>query len=130
LYSPYNSLLRLKQQSDDEKIITQQRLNNINKNYLLSLFLEELQTKEIIIEAIKKYQLIDQSKFNDEDEYLEAVEKYALSLDLLRPINVDGSKRGETRLNWIIEFKINDKEKWEMALSFVESEIIKIFKNI
>ena len=125
LYSPYNSLLAPQAQSDDEKIITQQRLNNINKNYLLSLFLEELRTKEIIIEAIKKYQLIDQSKFNDEDEYLEEVEKYALSLDLLRPVNVDGSKRGETRLNWIIEFEINDKDKYEKALSYVESEINK-----
>ena len=125
LYSPYNSLLAPQAQSDDEKIITQQRLNNINKNYLLSLFLEELRTKEIIIEAIKKYQLIDQSKFNDEVEYLEEVEKYALSLDLLRPVNVDGSKRGETRLNWIIEFEINDKDKYEKALSYVESEINK-----
>jgi len=125
LYSSYNSLLAPQVQSDDEKFITQQRLNNINKNYLLSLFLEDLRTKEIIIEAIEKYQLIDQSKFNDEVEYLEEVEKYALSLDLLGPINVEGSKRGETRLNWIIEFKINDKDKYEMALSYVESEINK-----
>ena len=125
LYLPYNSLLAPQAQSDDEKIITQQRLNNINKDYLLSLFLEELRTKAIIQEAIKKYQLIDQSKFNDVDEYLEEVEKYALSLDLLRPVNVDGSNRGETRLNWIIEFEINDKDKYEKALSYVESEINK-----
>ena len=125
LYSPYNSLLAPQTQSGDENIITQQRLNNINKNYLLSLFLEELRTKEIIIEAIKKYQLIDQSKFNDENKYSEAVEKYALSIDLLRPVNVDGSKRGETRLNWIIEFKVNDQKKWEQALSFIEIEINK-----
>jgi len=125
LYAPYNSLLTPQARSDDEKIITQQRLNNINKDYLLNLFLEELQTKAIIQEAVKKYQLIDQSKFNDENEYLEKVEKYALSLDLLRPVNVDGSDRGETRLNWIIEFEINDKDKYEMALSYVESEINK-----
>jgi len=129
LYSPYNSLLAPQAQSDDEKIITQQRLNNINKNYLLSLFLEELRTKEIIIEAIKKYQLIDQSKFNDEDEYLKAVEKKALKLDLLRPINVDGSERGETRLNWTIEFEVDDEDQWEEALSFIESEINKNIKN-
>ena len=129
LYSPYNSLLAPQTQSDDENIITQQRLNNINRNYLLSLFLEELRTKEIIIEAIKKYQLIDQSKFNDEVEYLEEVEKYALSLDLLRPVNVDGSKRGETRLNWIIEFEVNDQKKWEQALSFIDNEINRNIQN-
>ena len=129
LYSSYNSLLKSQIQSDDESIITQQRLNNINKDYLLSLFLEELRTKEIIIEAIEKYQLIDQSKFNDEVEYLEEVEKYALSLDLLGPINVDGSKRGKTRLNWIIEFKVNDQKKWEEALSFIDNEINKNIQN-
>jgi len=125
LYSAYNSLLAPQAEGDDEKILSQQKLNKIDKNYLLNLFLEELQTKRIVIEAIKKYQLIDQSKFNDEVEYLDEVEKYALKLDLLSPVNVDGIKRGETRLNWIIEFKINDKDKYEMALSYVESEINK-----
>ena len=27
-------------------------------------------------------------------------------------------KRGETRLNWIIEFEINDKDKWEEGIKF------------
>jgi len=125
LYSAYNFLLIPQAQSDDEKIPSQQKLNKIDRNYLLNLFLEELQTKEIVIEAIKKFQLIDQNKFNDEVEYLEAVEKYALKLDLLRPINVDGSQRGETKLNWTIEFEVDDEDQWEEALSYVESEINK-----
>ena len=129
LYSAYNSLLAPEAEGDEKKNLTQQGLNKINKNYLLSLFLEELQTKEIVTEAIKKYQLIDQSKFNDEDKYLEAVEKYALKLNLLRPINVDDSQRSETRLNWRIEFEINDQEKWEEALSFIDNEINKNIKN-
>ena len=102
LYSPYNSLIAPQTESDDKKII---------------------------IDAIKKYQLIDQGKFNDENEYLEAVEKNALSLDLLRPVNVDGSKRGETRLNWIIEFEVNDQKKWEQALSFIDNEINRNIQN-
>ena len=53
LYAPYNSLLTPQAQSDDEKIPSQQKLNKIDKDYLLSLFLEELQTKEVVIEAIK-----------------------------------------------------------------------------
>ena len=46
-----------------------------NGKYLLGLFLEELRTRKILIEAIKKYELIDQKKFNSENEYSEAVEK-------------------------------------------------------
>jgi len=101
----------------------------IDRNYLLSLFLEELGTKDVIIEAIKKYQLIDQKKFDSENEYLEAVEKKALKLDLLSPINVDGNKVGGTRLNWIIEFEVDDEVLWEEALSYVENEINKNIKN-
>ena len=129
LYSPYNSLLATEPVSDDKNIISQQKLNNINQNYLLDLFLAELQTKKIVIEAIKKYQLIDQSKFNDEGKYLEAVEKYALSLELLRPINDDNSQRSETRLNWIIKIEVDDKDKWEEALSFINYKINKDMQN-
>ena len=127
LYSSYNLLIKSINKNENENDILY--LNKINKELLLNLFQEELQTKKIVIEAIKKYKLIDQNKFNDEDEYLEEVEKYALSLDLLRPINVDGSKRGETRLNWTIEFEINDEEKWEESLSFIENEINKNIQN-
>ena len=128
-YVQYNSLTMPQGEKDDKKIKTENRFDKINRNYLLSLFLEELQTKDIIIEAIKKYQLIDQKKFDSEDKYLKAVEKKALKLDLLRPINVDGNKRGETRLNWIIEFKVDDKDQWEQALSFIESELNNNIRN-
>ena len=123
LYSPYNLLVNTETEGDDKNILNEQRLNKINSNYLLDLFLEELETKEIIIKAIKNYKLLDKKKFKNEYKYLEAIERKALKLNLLRPINVDGSKLGEIRLNWMIEFKIKDKEKWEGALNFIESEI-------
>ena len=129
LYAQYNSLIKSQSGKDDKEVIFESVINVINRGYLLSLFLEELRTKEIIIEAIKNYQLIDQKKFDSEDEYLEAVEKKALKLNLLRPINVDGSQRGGTRLNWTIEFEVDDKNKWEEALSFIEIEIDKNIKN-
>ena len=48
---------------------------------------------------------------------------------MLRPVNIDGSQRGETRLNWTIELEINDQEKWEEALSFIDNEINKSIQN-
>ena len=126
LYSSYNSLTKPQNQEekDDKKI---NRFDQVNRGYLLNFFLEELKTKEIIQEAIVNYQILDRKKFNNEDEYLQAVKKKALKLNLLRPVNVDGSKRSETRLNWVIEFAVDDKNKWEEALSFIE---IKINNNI
>ena len=129
LYASFNSITKPQGESDDKNILDRNRFDEINRDFLLNLFIEDLQTKEIIVETIKKYQLLDQKKFDNEDEYLEAVEKKALKLDLLRPINVDGSQRGETRLNWIIKFEVDDENKWEEALSFIENEINKNIKN-
>ena len=38
-------------------------------------------------------------------------------------------KEVRTRLNWTIEFEINDQEKWEDALSFIDNEINKNIQN-
>jgi LPS O-antigen subunit length determinant protein (WzzB/FepE family) len=123
LYSSYNSLTTPQVENEDKKILTINRFNQVDRNNLLTLFLEELQTKEIVKEAIKNYQLIDRKKYDSEDEYLKAIEKKALKLDLLKPSNVDGSKISKNRLNWTIEFKIYDKKKWEETLSFIENKI-------
>ncbi len=126
-YSSYNLLIRNINENGIENDIENKilYLKQINKNYLLNFFIEELQTKKIIQKVIKKYQLLDQKKFKDKDAYSEGIEKYALSLNLLKPVNGNGSKRGETRINWIIEFKIDDPKKWEKVLSFIEIEINK-----
>ena len=124
-YVQYNTFIS----QNKLNIISQNRLIEIDKDYLLSLFLVELRTKDTIVKAIKKYQLIDQKNFDSEDQYLKAVENEALKVILLGPKNVDGNRRGETRLNWTIEFEVYDKDKWEKALSFIEIEANKNVKK-
>ena len=126
LYTSFNSLLfEPRTGNDDKEILNANRIKKINRDYLLDFFIEEIQTKEIIIEAIINYQLIDRKKFNNEVKYLDEVKKKALKLNLIRPINLDNNNNDISgdRLNWIIEFKINDKKKWEDALSFIDNEI-------
>ena len=123
LYSAYSLITGTQDAEDDKKKLKTSGINPINRDYLLILFIEELQTKKLIQEAIKKYQLMDRKKFNTEKGYLDAVEKKALKLNLLRPVNLNTNKRGETRLNWIIEFEVNEEDKWEEALAFIEIEI-------
>ena len=61
---------------------------------------------------------------------MQAVEKKALTLNVLRPIIPEDDNRiDEARFNWTIKFKINDTEKWEEALSFIDSEINNRIKN-
>ena len=124
LYSSFNSLIEKPQAGVVE--VQDYDLNKFKKidgDYLLNLFLEELQTREIIANGIKKYQIIDRKKFKNEEEYLDAIKKKALKFNLLRPINVDGSKIGKTKFNWTIEFEINDKKQWDNLLSFKKIEI-------
>ena len=131
-YAQYNSLTRLlgsNGSKDDKEFLTQNKLNKINKEYLLSLFLDELRNQDIIIEALKKYQLIDQKNFDSEDEYVRAVEKKALKIVLLSPKNVNGDTNGEIKLNWTIEFEVYDKGKWEEALNFIDIVANKNVKN-
>tara|TARA_Y100000389_G_scaffold200574_1_gene241293 strand:- start:344 stop:1540 length:1197 start_codon:yes stop_codon:yes gene_type:complete len=109
--------------------MSQYILNEINIDYLLSLFLIEVQNKDTIVEALKRYQLIDQKKFDSEDGYLKAVENKAKKLVLLKPV-VNDKKKNDSRLNyWTIEFDVYDKGKWEKVLSFIESEANKNVKN-
>ena len=123
LYSAYSLITGTQDAEDDKKKLKTSGINPINRDYLLILFIEELQTKKLIQEAIKKYQLMDRKKFNTEKGYLEKKKKKALKLNLLRPVNLNTNKRGETRLNWIIEFEVNEEDKWEEALAFIEIEI-------
>ena len=137
LYSSYNSYLihdKLNKTALNNSLNENQVENSYNKNlpldyfreinidYLLSLFVEELGTKEIIKEAIKKYQILDPKKYVNEEKYLDAVEKKALKLKLLL-LSDEKNKRINTRLSWIIEFEIYEKKKWEEALNFIESKI-------
>jgi LPS O-antigen subunit length determinant protein (WzzB/FepE family) len=124
-YEQYNTFIS----QNNFNVTSQNRLKEISKDYILRLFIEELRTKDVIIEAIKKYQLIDQKNFDSEYEYLKAVERKALKAVLLNPRNSNDKIKNETKLNWIIEFEVYDKDKWEKALSFIEIEANKNVKN-
>jgi hypothetical protein len=128
LYSSYNALIDPKKKNDPLALTSynvkeKDTLPRINKKFLLDLFIAELKTRKTIQEAIKKYQILDQKKYDSEDEYLKEIEKIALKLNLLAPLNVDSSQKVIRRDYWEIQFKIHDIEKWEKALKFIETEI-------
>lgn len=129
-YSAFNlSINEIKNNEQKNENINQGTyLTKYNKNNLFNLFLEEIRTKKILFEGIKRFNLID-NKFNDEDKYFDAIERESLKLKLLPPKNVDGAKSGEVRPYWTINFKVNDTEKWELVLNYINNEINKKIKN-
>ena len=93
----------------------------VRPNTLLNLFIEQLDERTLFEEAIRKYQLLDVEKFEDKQAYEEAVRALASSIEILPPINIDGTKKGVVRRFWTIGFEYNDDAKWKSVLSFVDS---------
>jgi len=135
LYAQYNSYIEnlVNEESKENYEIknldqSQILIKKINPNYLLSLFVEELKKKNLIIDVIQNYQLVDQKKYDGEDEYLKAVENKASNLVLINQ-NINGNKKDENKSNWIIEFNVDDSSKWEDALSYIDNQVNKNVKN-
>lgn len=140
LYSAFNSIVlnlnniqknnkKKEDNSENEEITKDNQLKKIDKESLLNFYVQELQGREIIIKAIKKFEILNPKKYKNLDEYSEAVDKMALQVKLLRPVNIDGKLRVESRPNWIIEFKVHDRKKYEQMLNSINIEINKKVKN-
>jgi len=93
----------------------------VSPNTLLNLYIEQLDERTLFEEAIRKYQLLDVENFEDKQAYEEAVIALASSIDILPPINIDGTEKGDVRRFWTIGFEYNDDAKWKSVLSFVDS---------
>ena len=128
LYKTYNGMINSIPVDDKNSNIglIKEKFDVINKGYLLGLFLENLDTRELLVDAIIKYQLINKDKFSDEDKYFKKVQKEAFKINLVKPIDTSDKRLGvKTKTNWTIEHKIklNDKKKWEKIFKFLEGEL-------
>lgn len=110
---------------DDEEndIFKKFKINLISREFLLTLFIEKFEQREILAEAIKKYELLDRSKYENDLSYLKAIKNKAYSVKLIPPTNIEGKKKGPTRLNWEIHVKVDDKNKWEKILKYTNDQI-------
>ena len=86
----------------------------------MNLYIEQLDERTLFEEAIRKYQLLDVEKFDDKQAYEEAVIALASLIEILPPINVDGTEKGDVRRFWSVSFEYNDDEKWKQVLASVD----------
>ncbi|OCW82422.1 hypothetical protein AKH20_02990 [Pelagibacteraceae bacterium GOM-A3] len=90
----------------------------INKKYLLNLFIEKLNENEIFIDAIKKFNIIPKEKYKNPKIYEDEVSKLAASIALLPPD--DFSKKDAKEKYWRIKFETSDKETWQNFLKYIQ----------
>ena len=89
----------------------------VDRGTLRNLFIEQLQQRQVLVDAIKSLRLIDRANYETEAEYEFAVLEFADSIEILPPINEDGSARGEVRLNWSLVAEYYDEDLWVAALT-------------
>jgi hypothetical protein len=84
-----------------------------------------------LLEAgIDKFGLINKDNFENDNDYREAIEKFASEIEVLKPINVDGKAKGKKSLYHLLSGQYNDAGKWKKLISFVDTESNKRVKEI
>ena len=144
LYYPYNTFLE--NISDTSKIIVmmdgkrtkindkkKENFKKLNSIYLQKLFLAKIRDNKIITEAIDRFELIDKTKFKSEELYFDAVKKFALTLRIIAPEEINKkrktSDKREIKSSWRIKFETYDVDKWQNILKYLDNEINNEIKN-
>ena len=127
LYIPFNSVIDVikknRQNTETKDKSIDFKLNKIDRNHLQGLFLEKIRDKNVIIDAIDKFELIDKKKFKDKELYFKFIDKLALSLELIPPSKLENENKNLIRDYWIIRFETLDEDKWEEILIYLNNEI-------
>jgi len=95
----------------------------INQKNLLDLFINKIQTGEIIENAIIKFELVNKDNFRTEIDYQEKIKKTSILIsDQMTPPSVDEKDENKKKLYWTLNFKINDKERWKNFTKYLENK--------
>lgn len=100
----------------------------INRQYLFELFVEKFNEKLILVDGIKKFQLINRNNFKSDDEYEGAVLKLAskVKLNIIKKNNEEIPD-----LNLIFSTKSENKNIWiKLLRSFQEKANLEIQNHI
>ncbi|NRP53017.1 MULTISPECIES: Wzz/FepE/Etk N-terminal domain-containing protein [unclassified Marinobacterium] len=109
----------------------------ITPESLLDLFIENLEERTLFEDSIRKNELLKRSEFESDKDYGNAIVELAASIELLPPINEDGTDKGESRRYWSINFEGENSQKWlavlddvtQSATNSVQQNLVDRFEN-
>ncbi len=96
-------------------------INNITKIFLLDLFVDKLNEKSYIVNAIKKFDLIKKENYRNKLEYEEEVNNLASSISLLNTDDINSELKSTPVMMEFKTFDISISD-WENFLKFVEKQ--------
>ena len=108
------------------------KISKITSLKLLNLYIDILEEKSVFIDAIRKFNLLDASQYNNDQEYNKAIIKLASSIKILSPALSNGELNQEKLENsyHTISFIYDDVEKWKSVLIHVDEIANKFAKKI
>ena len=114
-----DSNIKIEKNTENKKSENEINFKLIKKDFLLNLFIEKLNENEIFIDAIKKFNLIKQDNYENQQAYEDEISKLAASITLLPPDNFRTNKDAKEKY-WRIQFITTDKEKWQKFLKYIQ----------
>mgnify|MGYP005991322627 FL=1 len=93
---------------------------NVTKEKLFDLYIENLNQKTLFVDAIRKYKLLDQSQYANEQAYSIAIKKLASSINISVTENKDKKLEDVIFLKGTIKINYNNEKKWKDVLKYVD----------
>ena len=114
----------------NERVDVAVKINKITSSRLLDLYLYILNDKSLFEDAIRKFNLLEASQYNNEKEYSEAIIRLASSVKILSPSVSANEKKGKLENSYhTINFSYHDAEKWKSVLTYLDEFINKLAKK-
>ena len=127
-YLELNDLIKIIDVNNEGNVT--KKVNQITISGLLDSFINILEDKSIFEDAIRKFNLLDASQYNNEQEYNEAIILLTSSVKILSPEVNDNAKKGKLEKSYYtINFTHHDAEKWKSTLKYVDEFTNKFVKK-
>ena len=106
------------------------KIKNITSLRLLNIYINVLNDRSVFEDAIRKFNLLEASQYNNEQEYNEAIIRLASSVKILTPSVSANAKNGNLVTTYdTINFTHHDTEKWKSVLTYVDEFANKFVKK-
>ena len=109
-----------------ERVNVSGKFNQITSLKLFNTYINVLNNRSVFEDAIRKFNLLEASQYNNEQEYSEAIIRLSSSIKILSPSA--SAKSLETSYH-TINFIHHDAEKWKSILRYVDESTNKLVKK-
>ena len=116
--------------STRESISVTGEVNKITSLRILNFYINVLNDRSVFEDAIRKFNLLDASQYDNEKKYSEAIIRLASSVKILSPAVSANAKKGSSEISYhTINFTYHDAEKWKSVLTYVDEFANKLVKK-